>query len=79
MADELQYDLCPETGIGCVMINKDSSILKIDLMPDEAANLQELVKSGNLAGAKELLSSIEPKAETTIDGACLAALAKEIG
>lgn len=78
MTDELQYELCPETGIGCVVLNQDAGLLKIDLMPDEAADLRELVKSGDLEGAKTLLASINAQAESALDSACLEALAKEI-
>ena len=77
MAAELKYDLCPETGIGCVLVNQDAGVLKIDLMPDEAASLKELVQNGDLAGAKELLSSVDSKASELDDNA-LEALVREI-
>lgn len=78
MTTDLQYDLCPETGIGCVLVSRDSDSLKLDLMPDEAASLRELIESGDMDGAKALLVSIDAKAERTIDAACLEALAREI-
>lgn len=78
MPDELQYELCPETGIGCVLINNSAGMLKIDLMPDEAADLRDLVKSGDIEGARALLASIDAKAETAIDDECFKALVREI-
>jgi len=77
MSNELQYELCPETGIGCVLVNREAGLLKIDLMPDEATELKQLVQSGNMAGAKELLIGIDSKA-AELDDAALAALTREI-
>jgi hypothetical protein len=78
MAEELQYDVCPETGIGCVMVNKDSGVLKIDLMPDEVSSLEDLVKAGDLAGARALLAGVDSKAESALDDDLLRALAQEV-
>jgi len=78
MAEELQYDVCPETGIGCVMVSKDSGTLKIDLMPDEVSSLESLVKSGDMTGAKALLASVDSKAETALDDTLLRVLAQEV-
>jgi len=79
MSDQLQFDVCPETGIGCVMLSGDSGDLKIDLMPDESENLVALVKAGNLEEAKALLVSVESKAESVVDKAALEALSREVG
>ncbi len=78
MAANPHWDLCPETGIGCVMVDRGAGSLKIDLMPDEAARLQELVKAGDLAGAKALLVDVDADAGM-LDEAALRALAVEIG
>jgi hypothetical protein len=79
MADGLGFDVCPETGIGCVMVNREEGMVKIDLMPDETQNLQALVKSGDLKGAKALLAGVDARAEEAVDDAVLEALAREIG
>lgn len=79
MANGVEFDVCPETGIGCVMVNNDSGLLKIDLMPDEASDLQGMLASGDMAGAKALLASVDAKAETAIDDAALRSLAQETG
>ena len=78
MTDRLQYELCPETGIGCHVVNQDSGLCKIDLMPDEAASLREFVKAGDLQGAKALLVSIDSTAGVAISDVDLQALVKEI-
>ena len=77
MSDDLQYELCPETGIGCVLVNREAGLLKIDLMPDEAAELKQFVEAKDMAGAKELLVSIDSKA-AELDNAALEALAREV-
>ena len=56
---EVEYDVCPETGIGCMMIYRATGKTKIDLMPDEAADLKEKMAAGDMAGAKALLSSVD--------------------
>jgi hypothetical protein len=78
MAEEVQYDLCPETSIGCVMVNKEDGLFKIDLMPDEASDLRTLVNSGDLDGAKALLVSVDARAAEAMDSAALNALVKKI-
>jgi len=78
MAKSLHVDICPETGIGCVLIGEDAQAVKIDLMPDEVANLRELVSSGKLVEAKALLTSIEAGADAAFDGPALEALAREV-
>ncbi len=78
MSEELKYDLCPETGIGCLMIGRETGALKIDLMPDEAASLRHLVKSGDLNSARELLVNIDPSAEAALSDERMTALAGEI-
>ncbi len=77
MSDDLQYELCPETGIGCVLVNREAGLLKIDLMPDEAAELKQFVEAGDMIGAKELLVGIDSKA-ADLDDAALEALAREV-
>ncbi len=78
MSEELQYDVCPETGIGCVMVNNDSGSLKIDLMPDEVSSLKDMVAAGDLAGAKALLAGLDSKADAALDETLLQVLAKEV-
>jgi hypothetical protein len=78
MAGNVNYDLCSETGVACVMVNQDVGLLKIDLMPDEAVSLRKLIQSGDKAGAKALLESIDPQAVIALDDAVLDALALEI-
>jgi hypothetical protein len=77
MASRLQYDLCPETGVGCVLVTREQGLLKIDLMPDEAARLKQLVSSGDFAGARELLLSVD-SAAAELDETALRALAQEM-
>ena len=77
MASRLQYDLCPETGVGCVLVTREQGLLKIDLMPDEAASLKQLVSSGDFAGARELLLSVD-SAAAELDETALRALAQEM-
>ncbi len=79
MAGDVKYDLCPETGIGCVLVKQGGDSVKIDLMPDEAADLKDLVASGDMAGAKALLESVDSRAATAMDDEALKALAKEMG
>lgn len=78
MAGEVQYDLCPETGIGCLLVNPESGMRKIDLMPDEAAQLKELVNSGDMDGARAMILSVDPGAESAITDDVLKALAQEM-
>jgi hypothetical protein len=77
MASRLQYDLCPETGVGCVLVTREQGLLKIDLMPDEAVSLKQLVSSGDFAGARELLLSVD-SAAAELDETALRALAQEM-
>ena len=79
MAEELEYDLCPETGIGCLMAKSDSGLLKIDLMPDKAARLKELMFAGDLDAARALLVGIDGNAESAIDYSALQALFRKAG
>ncbi len=64
MAQGLQFEVCPETGVGCVLVERSAGALKIDLMPDETTKLQALVRAGDLEGAKALLVEVEPAAES---------------
>ncbi|MHB0911873.1 MAG: hypothetical protein ACYC2Y_00320 [Armatimonadota bacterium] len=50
------YELCPETGIGSLILGEH----RFDLMPDEAVELSNLVKAGDIEGARELLAGISP-------------------
>jgi len=40
MAEGLRYEVCPETGIGCVLFEEGSGMMKLDLMPDEVLSLR---------------------------------------
>jgi len=77
MSGVIRYDLCPETGIGCILVEQNAGPMKIDLMPDEVQSLKELVKSGDLAGARSLLESMDSRAGE-LDDAALAAIAQEV-
>lgn len=79
MATEMEFELCPETGIGSLRILSGAESIKVDLMPDEALDLQNLVQSGDVDGAKALLVGIDSRAGAVLDGSALSALAKEIG
>lgn len=61
MAEGLRYEVCPETGIGCVLFEEGSGMMKLDLMPDEVISLRQLAQARDLAGIKGLLSSLDPK------------------
>lgn len=78
MATELSYDLCPETGIGCVLLQRESGMVKLDLMPDEAAQLKELAAAGDLAGVRALLSSVNAKKAAELSDELLEALIKDV-
>ena len=75
MSDGLQFEVCPETGIGCLMVDQ----AKIDLMPDETDAFQEMIRAGDLAGARALLAGVDPQAAQSFDDDSLRALAGEIG
>lgn len=78
MATELSYDLCPETGIGCVLLRREeASMVKLDLMPDEAAQLKELAAAGDIAGIRALLSGVSATKAAEIDDSLLEALVKD--
>lgn len=66
MGVRIEYELCPETGIGCLMLHHDTGMTKIDLMPDEAADLRTRVQSGDMDGARELLAGIDSGAEAAL-------------
>ncbi len=61
MAEGLRYEVCPETGIGCVLFEEGSGMMKLDLMPDEVISLRQLAQARDLAGIKGLLSSLDPE------------------
>ncbi len=52
--DNLNIELCPETGI-CSIIKKDGT--KVDLMPDEVKNLQEALS--NPDAARQVLAEVD--------------------
>jgi hypothetical protein len=78
MTDGIQFELCPETGIGCLMIGKGEDSVKVDLMPDEVSELQGFVQSGDLAGAKAFLTEIEDEVGPAMGDISLEALAQEL-
>lgn len=51
---ELNIELCPETGI-CSIIKKDGK--KVDLMPDEVAEVLEA--SGSADGIKAVIAEVD--------------------
>ncbi|MEI6503111.1 MAG: hypothetical protein WCP21_19045 [Armatimonadota bacterium] len=69
MATELTYEVCPETGIGCVLVRKDEGLAKLDLMPDEVDKLKQLATAGDAEGIKALLNSVSTKAASALDEA----------
>ncbi len=77
MAEGLRYEVCPETGIGCVLFEEGSGMMKLDLMPDEVLSLRELVQARDLAGIKGLLTSREPETGL-LDDRCLDALVEKV-
>lgn len=78
MSIELMFDVCPETGIGSLMIQRDGDSVKIDLMPDEAADLRNLARTGDLDGAKALLAGIDSRAESALQGVTTEDMAREV-
>ncbi|MBI2843163.1 MAG: hypothetical protein HYX78_07160 [Armatimonadetes bacterium] len=78
MPARLQYELCPETGIGCLMVETESDAFKIDLMPDEAENLHSLVHSGDMDAAMALLTSIDSRDQAALGELDAEALALHI-
>lgn len=78
MANDMDFQVCPETGIGCLMMKKDGETIKVDLMPDEASDLRAMALQGNLKGVKTILADISHEAETAMDEESLEALAKEM-
>lgn len=77
MATELTYDLCPETGIGCVLVKRTAGLVKLDLMPDEAAKLKELAANGDRQGIRALLTTVSPAKAAELDDAVLEALVQD--
>jgi len=67
MATELTYEVCPETGIGCVLVRKDTGMAKLDLMPDEVDQLKQLAGAGDIEGIKALLSSVSATKAAALD------------
>ena len=74
MATELTYDVCPETGIGCVLVRKDDGLAKLDLMPDEVDQLKQLAAAGDIEGIKALLGSVSAVKAAVLDDDLLKAL-----
>ncbi len=77
MAARVQFDLCPETGVGCVLVNREQGLLKIDLMPEEATELKRLASAGDLVGARALLTEVD-SAAAELDDDGLRALLREM-
>jgi hypothetical protein len=75
---DVTFELCPETGIGCLIIKSGDESVKIDLMPDEAADLQTHVQSDDLEGARTLLTGIDRHAEAVFNQSELQALAGKL-
>jgi len=75
----VQYELCPETGIGSLILETKDGRLKFDLMPDEVDELRGMLKSGDIEGVKELLSTVNPGAYDSLSDAELQNLIREIG
>jgi hypothetical protein len=67
MPTELTYDVCPETGIGCVLVRRDEGMAKLDLMPDEVLRLKELAAAGDIEGIKALLTDVSPAKAAALD------------
>lgn len=74
MATELTYDVCPETGVGCVLVRKDEGLAKLDLVPDEVSKLKQLAAAGDADGIRSLLSGVSAKAASALDDDLLKAL-----
>jgi len=74
MPTELTYDVCPETGIGCVLVRKDDGMAKFDLMPDEVACLESLAASRDAAGIRALLANVSATKAAALDDDLLKAL-----
>jgi hypothetical protein len=74
MATELTYDVCPETGIGCVLVRKEEGLAKLDLMPDEVVALKQLAAAGDVDGIRALLAGVSAKAASALDDDLLKAL-----
>lgn len=79
MGDNLQYELCPETGIGCLIMGKDGESYRFDLMPDEAVELHHIVETGDIEAARELLAGIVPESAETLEKVGIEELSREIG
>lgn len=67
MATELNYEVCPETGIGCVLVRRNGDLTKLDLMPDEVGELERLAAAGDVAGIRTLLASVSSAAASLDD------------
>jgi hypothetical protein len=78
MANDMDFQICPETGIGCLMIQNGEDTIKVDLMPDETDNLRAMVVTNNLKGAKQILAELNSEAEEALDEESLKVLAKEL-
>lgn len=73
MADKLQVELCPETGI-CSLIRPDSS--KIDLMPDEVEAIR--TAAGNPDKIRQVLADCDGTFAAALAPNDLAHLVKEL-
>lgn len=78
MAAKVQFDLCPETGAGCVTIHDNSGVTVIDLLPQDVAHLKIHLKVRDMEGARSLLVLADAQSEFVVDLPVLEALAKEL-
>lgn len=70
---KLTVELCPETGI-CSIVKANGT--KIDLMPDEATELQQ---AGSPAALRAVLADVDAKFAAQLDDDELRQLAKSPG
>lgn len=70
---KLNIQLCPETGI-CSLIKEDKT--KIDMMPDEVAQLR--AAAGDSEKAKAILAEVDPSFSKSLDSEELEQLSDEI-
>jgi len=72
--NDLNIQLCPETGI-CSIIKKDGK--KIDLMPFEVDQVKNA--AGNPDAIKNVLNEIDPNFVNELDSEEIGQVSKELG
>jgi len=72
--NDLNIQLCPETGI-CSIIKKDGK--KIDLMPFEVDQVKNA--AGNSEAIKDVLNEIDPVFVNELDSEEIGQVSKELG